>query len=96
MSFHEEMLKMIPLPDDNQKATTPVLVGLTAQEATNRLNQYGHNTIAAQKKNPALLFLKKFWGPVAWMLEITIGLQLYLGKVTEAIVIGALLLFNTP
>jgi len=85
---------MIPLPDDNQKATTPVLVGLTAQEATNRLNQYGHNTIAAQKKNPALLFLKKFWGPVAWMLEITIGLQLYLGKVTEAIVIGALLLFN--
>jgi H+-transporting ATPase len=38
--------------------------------------------------------LKKFWAPVPWMLEVTILLELYLGKNVESIVIGTLLVFN--
>lgn len=68
--------------------------GLTSAEAAKRLRQFGSNAIPEAKRNPLLVFLKKFWAPVAWMLEITIILEIYLGKNTEAIVIGALLVFN--
>jgi len=36
----------------------------------------------------------KFWAPVPWMLEVTVILELALGRQGEAVVIGALLLFN--
>jgi H+-transporting ATPase len=62
--------------------------------AAERLKQYGPNSIPETKRNSPLIFLKKFWAPIPWMLEITILLELYLGKNTEAIVIGALLFFN--
>jgi H+-transporting ATPase len=68
--------------------------GLTSAEAAKRLRQFGSNAIPEAKRNPLLVFLKKFWAPVPWMLEITIILEIYLGKNTEAIVIGALLVFN--
>lgn len=73
---------------------TNPLTGLTSVEAAKRLRQFGSNAIPEAKRNPLLLFLKKFWSPVPWMLEITVLLELYLGKNTEAIVIGALLVFN--
>ena len=68
--------------------------GLTSAEAAEKLKQYGPNEVAEAKRNPLLVFLGKLWAPVPWMLEVTILLELYLGKNTEAIVIGALLLFN--
>jgi len=73
---------------------TNPLTGLTSAEAAKRLKQYGSNAIPEAKRNLLLVFLKKFWAPVPWMLEITIILEIYLGKNTEAIVIGALLVFN--
>jgi len=75
------------------ESTNP-LTGLTSSEAAERLNKYGLNKIPETKTNPFLVFLKKFWAPVPWMLEVTILLELYLGKNTDAIVIGALLTFN--
>lgn len=72
----------------------PPLPGLTSGQAAERLQQFGANTIAETKGNPLLVFLKKFWAPIPWMLEITILLELYLGKNVEAIVIAALLVFN--
>jgi len=68
--------------------------GLTSQEAAQRLQQYGPNAVAEEKRHPVLIFLGKFWAPVPWMLEITVILELYLGKDVEAIVIGLLLVFN--
>ena len=68
--------------------------GLSSQEATQRLEQYGPNAVAEEKQHPILIFLSKFWAPVPWMLEITVILELYLGKDVEAIVIGLLLVFN--
>lgn len=73
---------------------TNPLTGLTSAEASERSEKYGLNTIPEAKRNPLQVFLKKFWAPVPWMLEVTILLELYLGKNTEAIVIGALLIFN--
>ena len=68
--------------------------GLSSQEAAQLLAQYGANEVPEEKKHPLLHFLQKFWAPVPWMLEITIFLELYLGKTVEVIVIGLLLLFN--
>lgn len=72
----------------------PSTQGLTSQQAAERLKQYGANAVAEARRHPLLIFLKKLWAPVPWMLEATILLELYLGKHTEAIVIGALLIFN--
>ena len=70
------------------------LQGLSAAEAGKRLLQYGPNTVRETDSHPWLAFLKKFWAPIPWMLEITIILQLALGKADEAQIIAALLLFN--
>ena len=74
--------------------TTDPFTGLSSTKAAERLEKFGPNTIPEAKQNPLLVFLTKFWSPVPWMLEVTVLLELYLGKYTEAIVIGALLLFN--
>ena len=71
-----------------------VLQGLTNVEAQKRLLQYGPNTVAEDRHHHWLSFLKKFWAPVPWMLEVTVALQLILGKPDEAAIIAALLVFN--
>ena len=68
--------------------------GLTSQEAKQLLAQYGLNSIPEEKHNPVLALLRKLWGPVPWMLEVTIILELYLNREIEAVIIGILLIFN--
>ncbi|HKB58530.1 MAG TPA: plasma-membrane proton-efflux P-type ATPase [Gallionellaceae bacterium] len=68
--------------------------GLSSGEARQRLLRYGPNTVAEDHPRPWLTFLRKFWAPVPWMLEVTIALQLVLGKPDEAVIIAALLVFN--
>ncbi len=79
------------IPESEQN---PSKQGLTSTQVSERLKQYGPNAIPEARRHPLLILLKKFWAPVPWMLEITILLELYLGKSTEAMVIGALLVFN--
>jgi H+-transporting ATPase len=68
--------------------------GLTSAEAAQRLERYGANAVAEAHPNTALMLARGFWGLVPWMLEAAIGITLYLGSWVEAIVIGALLVFN--
>ncbi|HTX79103.1 MAG TPA: plasma-membrane proton-efflux P-type ATPase [Longilinea sp.] len=68
--------------------------GLSSQEAVRLLEQYGPNVVPEEKPHLVRTLLSKFWAPVPWMLELTILLELYLGKNVEAIVIGWLLVFN--
>lgn len=56
--------------------------------------QYGPNALPETKPHLFLDFLKLLWGPIPWLLEITVILQLLLGKVAEAIIIALLILFN--
>ena len=58
------------------------------------MREFGPNTISEPKRHPLLAFFLKFWAPVPWLLEATIVLEALLGKATEAIIIGILLLFN--
>ncbi|WP_240097740.1 plasma-membrane proton-efflux P-type ATPase [Thermomonas flagellata] len=68
--------------------------GLSAAEAAARLARDGANAIVEQTVPAWRQLLARFWGPVPWMLEAVIVLQLVLGRRLEAGVIAVLLVFN--
>jgi H+-transporting ATPase len=68
--------------------------GLSAAEAARRLQQFGPNEAAEERRHPVRVLFGKFWAPVPWMLEGVIVLQLLLGRDIEAAIIAALLIFN--
>lgn len=68
--------------------------GLSQAEVAKALGEFGPNIIREDKPNPFRLFFKKLWGPVPWMLEATLVLELILGNRIEAVIIAFLLLFN--
>ena len=68
--------------------------GLTTAEAQAQLKQFGPNVIPEEKPRPILLFLGKLWGPVPWMLELSVLLELFIGHDTQATIISLLLFFN--
>ena len=68
--------------------------GLTHAEVEIRLEAHGYNEVAERHKHPVLLFLGKFWGVSAWMLELIMVLSLVLGKFSELAVVSALLVVN--
>ena len=68
--------------------------GLSDEEAERRLSIYGLNVIEEKKESPVLEFLKRFWGPMPWLLEIAIILSLFIGHVIEATIIALLLVIN--
>ncbi len=72
----------------------PTSTGLTGEEARQRLDKFGPNTVADTSMHPLRRALEKFWAPVPWMLEAAIVLELVLGKQVEAAIIGVLLVFN--
>ncbi|QIK38707.1 plasma-membrane proton-efflux P-type ATPase [Caldichromatium japonicum] len=74
--------------------TASPLAGLSSSEAARLLEQFGPNEVAEEKTHPLLALLRKFWSPVPWMLEITIILQIAIGKPDEAAVIAVLLVVN--
>ncbi|MGN6136592.1 MAG: HAD-IC family P-type ATPase, partial [Aureliella sp.] len=47
-----------------------------------------------ERPHPLFRFFDKLWGPVPWLLEAAMLLQLGIGAYVESAVIGALLLFN--
>ena len=69
--------------------------GLTASEAASRTKAFGFNEVAEKKRNAAKEFLLKFWGPMAWLLEIAAILAYAIGDHGDAYLIFALLLMNT-
>ncbi len=69
-----EDLKSLPL-DEVQKKLGFSPDGLNEAEAQKRLTQYGPNEIEEKKDNPLLKFLKYFWGPIPWMIEIAVILS---------------------
>ncbi|MDE2120710.1 MAG: HAD-IC family P-type ATPase, partial [Betaproteobacteria bacterium] len=68
--------------------------GLSTDEALRRARSFGANAI--ENRPPAWWqrLLRKLWGPVPWMLEAVIALQLVLHRAEEAAVIAFLLGFN--
>jgi len=68
--------------------------GLARAEVDVRRQQNGYNEVAATKRHPVLKFLGKFWGISAWMLEPIMVLSAVLGKYSDLVVVGMLLVIN--
>lgn len=49
--------------------------GLTNDEVDVRRKEVGYNEVAEKKGHPILIFLGKFWGLSAWMLELIMVLS---------------------
>jgi len=81
---------------DTASASEPVNTptGLTSDEASRRLKQFGPNAVPDTTQNPFHRALDKFWAPVPWMLEAAIVLQAVHGEYAGAAIIASLLVFN--
>jgi H+-transporting ATPase len=80
--------------DIRERSIAEAASGLTSAEARQRLAEFGPNTVSEEVSPRWIVFLAKFWGPIPWMLEAAILLQIGLGAYVETAVIGGLLLFN--
>jgi H+-transporting ATPase len=81
----------------NEEATKFLLsspTGLTDAEARSRAEKLGFNEVRERTRSPVLEFVSRLWGPVAWLLELTIALSIVIGHYPEAAIILSLLLLN--
>jgi plasma-membrane proton-efflux P-type ATPase len=68
--------------------------GLARAEVDTRRKEHGYNEVAEKKGHPALVFLGKFWGLSAWMLELIMVLSAVLRKYPDLAVVSTLLVVN--
>lgn len=68
--------------------------GLDEGEASKRLDEYGPNEIMEKKAHPLIKFLKNFWSPIPWMIEIAAIISAVIKHWEDFIIILALLLLN--
>ena len=67
--------------------------GLTADEASNRLKEYGHNELATKKATPAIiLFLRQFMNPLVYILIGASIVKFIVGGVMDGSVILAVIM----
>jgi H+-transporting ATPase len=57
--------------------------------------RYGFNETPVFHENMVVLYLKNFWGPLAWLMEAMIVVTFLSGDTFEAVVIACLLLINS-
>jgi H+-transporting ATPase len=68
--------------------------GLTSAAATTRLEQYGPNEIDEKEEPVWRQILRRFWGPIPWMIEIAALLSAAVQKWEDFIIITIMLLVN--
>ncbi len=68
--------------------------GLSSAEAALRLRQLGPNSTPEERQHPFVRLVSRLWGPIPWLIELAIGLELALGHASEAAILAVLLVFN--
>ncbi len=76
------------------KSTTTTSHGLRSDEIDNLRKKYGYNEVSEHRENLVILYLKNFWGPLPWALEVTILITFFTGNPTEAFAIIFLFFIN--
>jgi plasma-membrane proton-efflux P-type ATPase len=84
----------MPVPDILAALRVNPDAGLTLTEVDVRRKEHGFNEVTEKKTHPVLMFLGKFWGLSAWMLELIMGLSAVLGKISDLVIVGTLLIVN--
>ena len=91
-----------PPPDSTSTSVSETLAafhvnpdtGLSQAEVDVSRKEHGYNEVVKKTGHPVLMFLGKFWGLSAWMLELIMVLSAVLGKISDLAVVGALLVIN--
>ena len=78
----------------NQVETIGTETGLSQTEAQALLDHHGFNEIREEPTSPLRSILKRLWGPIPWMLEAALILEVILGRTIEPAIIAAWLLFS--
>ncbi len=68
--------------------------GISNLEAKKRIQDYGSNEISEKKVNPLVKFLKYFWGPMPWLIEVAVVLSAIIQHWADFGIILALLILN--
>lgn len=69
-------------------------VGLSDEEAANRLEQYGRNEIRTHEEPLWHRIFRRFWGPIPWMIEVAALLSAIVRKWEDLAIILIMLLVN--
>ena len=84
-----------PLSEGAQvSSATATEDGLTSGEAAKRLEQYGPNEIQEKKPSRLLSFLRFFWGPIPWMIEVAAAISALIQHWDDLAIIALLLGIN--
>ncbi len=70
------------------------LEGLSSQEAQERLQKYGSNTIDEKEESWLHRLFRRFWGPIPWMIEVAAILSASVQRWEDFSVIMLMLLVN--
>ncbi len=76
------------------RAPPPGEAGLTSAEVEARRTRAGFNEVPEERTHPGRLLARELWGPIPWMLEVALALELALGHLPEALILAGLLVFN--
>jgi H+-transporting ATPase len=68
--------------------------GLTSSEAAQRLADYGHNEIEEREEPLWHRILRRFWGPIPWMIEVASILSAVARKWEDFVIITIMLMVN--
>jgi H+-transporting ATPase len=68
--------------------------GLSEEEARKRLAVYGFNEVPEKRENLALAYLRRYWGPLPWLMEAAIVVSYAAGRLFETEVMLFLLVLN--
>jgi H+-transporting ATPase len=80
--------------DDVYTALHSSTDGLTEDEARKRITELGYNELQEKRANPFLDFLGRYWGPMPWLLELTMALSYIIGHYLEMAIVFVLLTTN--
>jgi len=68
---------------------------LTTEQAAKLHQKFGFNELPEPHQSLILMYLKNFWSPLPWLLELTIVISVLSGRQIEGIIIAVLLILNS-
>ncbi len=82
------------VPDTLAALHVDPVAGLARAEVDRRREAYGYNEVTEARAHPVRMFLAKFWGVSAWMLELIMVLSAVMRNDSDLVVVGVLLVVN--
>ncbi len=89
-----EDAKNTPVDKLVSELQTDIQKGLTEEEASRRLSKYGYNEISEREEPLWHRILRRFWGPIPWMIEIAAILSALVRKWEDFVIIMIMLFVN--